>query len=277
MGTLGFSVAELITWAFGEECHTTAEDQSKEEGDAESDAPLSSAIHGVSTQVDAVRQENTEGHEQLVATDHGTTDMTGGTFTLVHGHEQRAATDTETSDPTANDHLVPVTIGRGNLNNQTDVEDNAPESNGPFSAQHISDGGCNQRTDHGTDGQQADNETGAHGAECVRTFCVQFTIPLQVVAHFLEAGNLTRVISKQQTTHRDKESHHQGAHGYPRDRCIDALGVHGLLNRAVLKGRFNTRLLSRGDRLPMVGRRFDTHGVGWGKRDVFRAVLMVDT
>jgi hypothetical protein len=36
---------------------SASEDQSEEEGEAKSDAPLSSAIHGVSTQVDAVSQE----------------------------------------------------------------------------------------------------------------------------------------------------------------------------------------------------------------------------
>ena len=110
-GLVDAAVAEVETRRLREESHTTTEDDGEQEGQTEGDTPLGSTLKGVGTQVDEVGQEDTEGDEQLVATDHGTTDVTGGTLTLVHGDEQGAGTNTQTSGPTTHDHLDPVAGG----------------------------------------------------------------------------------------------------------------------------------------------------------------------
>jgi hypothetical protein len=261
LGAFHLSMTEFKAGAFREEDHTTAQDQSEEEGETKGNAPLSSAIHGVGTQVDTVGEEDTQGNEQLVATDHRTTDVTGGTFTLVHRHEQGAASDTKTSDPTADDHLVPVAIRGGNLHNQSNVEDHTPKRDRPFAAELVGHGSTDEGTDHSTDRQQTDNQTGPGGTERVFAVGTKLTISLQVVAHLLEAGDLTSVISEQKTTHGDKEGHHQGTRGDPRDWGIDPHRAHRLLHGAILEGGIEGWLVSRGNGLPMVGGRFDTHCV----------------
>lgn len=259
LGTLRLPVTELVARALREECHTATKDQSEEECESQSDAPLAGTIHGVGTQVDAVGQEDTEGHKKLVATDHGTTDVSRSTFALIHRHEQRATTDAETSDPTANDHLIPVSRGGRDLNDQTNIQDHAPKTDGPLAAQLVRDGCSSKRTNHGTNGKQSDDETRTDCAELVITVRIELTIPLQIIAHFLEARDLASIITEQETSHGNEQGHDEGPHGDPRNRGINTCGSHGLLLGAGLIRGLQNWLLSRGDRLPMVGRRFNAH------------------
>ena len=74
-------VPEIVPRTLGEEQHTTTKSKGKKEGQAQGDTPLGSAFHGLGSQVDTVGQEDTQGDEELVATDNGTTDVTGGRFT----------------------------------------------------------------------------------------------------------------------------------------------------------------------------------------------------
>merc|ERR1712187_192179 len=175
------------TRRLGEEEHATTEDKGEEEGQTQSDTPLSgTTLEVLGAQVDEVGEEDTEGDEELVATDDGTTDVTGGGFTLIHGNDQRTTTNAKTGDPATNDHLVPLASRRTDLNDQTDIEDETPESNGPFPTQPVGQGGTAEGTDQGTDGQQTDNQTGADRTESIGAIGLEFTITLEIVAHLLE-------------------------------------------------------------------------------------------
>lgn len=150
--TIDTAVTELETWALREASHATTENESKEEGKTQGNPPLLSAFEMLGSQVNAVGKEDTKSDEQLVATDHGTTDLARSTLTLVHGNEQGATTNAKTSHPTAHDHLNPFT-GRGrDLNNQADIEDDTPESDRPFTTKLIGYRSGNQSTNQGTDG-----------------------------------------------------------------------------------------------------------------------------
>ena len=255
-GAVDLTVTVLEARGFGEEGHAAAQDQGEDDGQAERDAPLGGAIHALGSQVDQVGDEDTQCHEQLVAADHGTTDVTRGTLTLVHGDEQRAAADTQTSNPTADDHLPPVTGGRGDLDNDTDNQDDVPQGDGPFAPKSVGNGSSDQSTDQGTNGQQTDDETRANMAEAPLAVAI-FTIPVQVVAHLLEAGDLTSVISEQQTSHGDEQPHDGGPKGQPGDGGVDS-EIEGLLSRHRV-GAGVLRLGGGGDGFPMVGFCLDTH------------------
>ena len=80
-GLINTTLTEVETRRFGEEQHATTQGQSKDKGQAQGDTPLSGALDMLGTQVEEVGQEDTKGDKQLVATDDGTTDVTGGRFT----------------------------------------------------------------------------------------------------------------------------------------------------------------------------------------------------
>ena len=178
--------------------------------------------------------------------------MRGPGPTLIHGNDQGTATNAKTGDPTTNDHLVPFTGGRTDLDDQSDVEDDTPERDGPLSAQLVGHGSTTEGTDQGTDREQTDNETGTDIAEGVGAIGTQFTIAFLVVLHLLETGDLTGVITEEQTTDGDESTHDKGAHGEPGDGGVNA-GHHGLLGRGiVLRG-------DRLDGLPVMGSGLDSH------------------
>lgn len=255
-GLVDAAVAEVKTRRLGEESHTTTEDDGEQEGQTESDTPLGSTLQGVGTQVDEVGQEDTEGDEQLVATDHGTTDVTGGTLTLVHGDEQGASTNTQTSGPTTHDHLDPFSGGGGDLDDQADHEDNTPEGDGPLAADLVGDGGSDESTDQGTNRQKTGQETGADVTQVPFALSVLHTIAAEIVGFLLETGDLTSVITEEETTHGDEDGHDEGPQGHAGNRGVNT--AKRLLERllaGVLLGSDR-----RGDVLPVVKGGFDTHG-----------------
>lgn len=175
----------------------------------------------------------------------------GRKLTLIHGNDKRTTTNAKTSHPSTNDHLVPLASRRTDLNDQTDVEDETPDSNGPFATQPVGQGGTAESTDQGTDGQQTDNQTGADGAEGIGAIGLDFTITLEIVAHLLETGDLTGIITEEQTTDGDESTHDKGAQGQKWNRGVNA-DIHGLLRRGL-------GLRSRRDFLAMVGGGFYAH------------------
>lgn len=81
-GVVDAAMTVVETRRLGEEEHATTEDKGEEEGQTQSDTPLSgTTLEVLGAQVDEVGEEDTEGDEELVATDDGTTDVTGGGFT----------------------------------------------------------------------------------------------------------------------------------------------------------------------------------------------------
>lgn len=80
-GIIDTAMTEVKTRRFGEEEHTTTQGQGKDKGQAQGDTPLSGVFDMLGTQVEEVGQEDTKSDKQLVATDNGTTDVTGGRFT----------------------------------------------------------------------------------------------------------------------------------------------------------------------------------------------------
>lgn len=81
-GVVDTAVTVVETRRLGEEEHATTEGKGEEEGQTQSDTPLGgTALDILGAKVDEVGEEDTEGDEELVATDDGTTDVTGGGFT----------------------------------------------------------------------------------------------------------------------------------------------------------------------------------------------------
>jgi hypothetical protein len=123
-----------------------------DETNAHGDLPCAGAPVGFRAEVDAVRDEDSKGNEELVARHERTTDVSRRCLGLVHGREDRQATDTETCYPATEGDLVPDGSG-GDLDNDTDAEDDVPEDNAVLAAKLVGERRSNQGTDQGTDGE----------------------------------------------------------------------------------------------------------------------------
>lgn len=118
----------------------------------------------------------------LVARNQSTTNVTRARLSLVHGHKQRKSTHAQTSHPTTHHNLDPV-VGRRDLDNKADAEDDAPQTYRVSSADPVCDGSSNERADESTDGQHADNKTRPDVAEVVFAIVVALAEMPQEVGH----------------------------------------------------------------------------------------------
>lgn len=151
-GLLDPTMAVGVTRGLGQEEGTDTEDERPGKSDTHGDPPGSGIFQSHGAEVDDVRDEDTEGDEQLEGTDHRTTDLTGSRFGLVHGDDTGEGTDTQTGDPTTEGNLIPVCCS-GNLNDDTDNVKKSPERDGEFAANTIRNGGSNQGTNHSSNRQ----------------------------------------------------------------------------------------------------------------------------
>lgn len=152
VGLFGTTVAVGETGRLGQEEGTDTKNQGPGEANAHGDTPRGGVLEGLSAEVDNVRDEDTEGNEQLESTDHCTTDLARGRLRLVHGDDTGKGTNTQTSNPTAKSNLVPF-VGGGNLHNDTDNVGEGPEGDGVLAANTVRNGGSHQGTNHSSDGE----------------------------------------------------------------------------------------------------------------------------
>lgn len=151
-GLFGTTVAVGVTRGLGQEEGADTKDQGPGEANAHGDAPRGGVPEGLGAEVDNVRDEDTEGNEELERTDHSTTDLARGRLRLVHGDDAGKRTDTQTSNPTTESNLVPF-VGGGNLHNDTDDVEEGPEGDGELAANAVRNGGSHQGTNHSSDGE----------------------------------------------------------------------------------------------------------------------------
>ena len=145
-----------VTGGLGQEKSSETQDQWPSETDAHGDSPRGSGLDRLGTVVDDIRDEDTKGDEKLEGRDHGTTDLAGCSFGLVHGDDAGEGADTETGNPTAHGNLDPVGVG-GDLDNDTDDVDDRPEGHGEFAANAVGDGGGDEGSDHGSNAEKTDD------------------------------------------------------------------------------------------------------------------------
>ena len=84
-GLLNVAISVAKTGCFWEEENSKAENDSPEPADTHDDPPGSSVVDRFGTKVDEVGNQDTDGDEQLVAADDGSSDMVRSAFTLVLG------------------------------------------------------------------------------------------------------------------------------------------------------------------------------------------------
>lgn len=151
-------------------------------------------------------EENAEGDEKLIGANEGTANPWRCGLGLEHGNNETESTDTEASDQAANHDLFPCSFS-GNLDDETDGSDEAPEGDGVPATKLVGDGGGAQGTDEGTDGEETDDQTGADVAELDGAVGLVLAEPVEKVGHLQESGDLTRVIAKDHATHGDEDTH----------------------------------------------------------------------
>lgn len=188
-GLLLAALTESETRRLGEEEHTTTEDGRPEETKTDSDSPGGAALHLVGTVVDHVGSPDTEGNEELVASNDDTADDGGGALRLVHGDSDTERTDTDTSDETADSELSPVRGGR-DLDDHTDHHAERRDRDGELASKGVRDLRDGERTDERSSAEHRNDSTLASGIERV-ALSVPFTESAGVVLHVEVSRDLT--------------------------------------------------------------------------------------
>jgi hypothetical protein len=149
---LDLSIAVLPARRLLHEQNTDNHQERPDEANAHGDLPRAGAPVGFCAEVDTVRDEDSERDEELVARHERATDVSRRGLGLVHGREDREAANTEACYPSTKGYLVPD-CGGGDLDNDTDAEDDVPEDDAVLAAELVGDRRSDQCTYQGTNGE----------------------------------------------------------------------------------------------------------------------------
>ena len=168
-GLLYLAVTVIVSRTFWEERHAEAENQGPEVCDTHWNTPRAGVDIGFGSKIDAVGNEDTKRDEQLIGTgdsqksfyamslvnipNERSSNMTRSRLGLIHGNQQRNSTHAKSSDPTAYGDLVPLSIGRGDLNGDPNAHHPTPATNAPFSSHAIGNWGSDQSSHQCTNRQ----------------------------------------------------------------------------------------------------------------------------
>lgn len=75
---------------------------------------------------------------------HRTAHLSRRALALIHRHQQRARPDPKPRHEPPHHHLVPLGRGRRDLDDEPDMQDHAPERDGPFAADAVCQGAGHQ-------------------------------------------------------------------------------------------------------------------------------------
>lgn len=200
LGGLGLSTtAVLPAGGLTHGQHAGAHDSRGDETDAHGDAPRALGLNSLSTVVDTVCDEDTEGDEQLVGGDESTTGLAGRRLGLVHWRQDGERTDAETVNKTANDDLVPLVRG-SNADDVADDVDDAPEGDGELAAKVVGDGGGDQSANQATSAEHGDHQTLSNITETQDAVLLGVTEVFPEVCHLCVTGDGTTFPSEDETT-----------------------------------------------------------------------------
>lgn len=221
--------------------------------------------------VEAGGEEDTEGDEELVRADQGSSDPGRGGLGLEHRDDETEGADSKASDQATNHDLLPRSFS-SDLDNETDGSNDAPKRDGQPAAEAVGNGSRDESADESTDGEEADDQAGADSAESggsIGGFALAEA--LEEVGHLKEAGHLTGIVSEatgvrkagycrvrrhlHHAAHGNEDTHSPGA---PRDALEGGVvevgevlaGIAGLLGGRVVFVELDRRE-------PHVGRRYD--------------------
>ena len=170
--------------------------------------------------VDHVGGPDTEGDEELVASNDNTTDDSGGALRLVHGDGDTEGTNTHTSDKTANGELSPV----GSRRDFDDHADGAEEGRGGdchSASKSVGELSNSEGADQGTGAEHRDDGTLAGDVEPVGNTVAadfggvvcEFTETTLVIGHLEVTGNLTRSVAEHETSDGGDKTEEDGDEG----------------------------------------------------------------
>jgi len=219
-GLLLTTLTESETGRLGKEEHATAEDEGEQETETDGDSPGSAGVHGVGAVVDHVSGPDTEGDEELVASNDDTADDSGSALRLVHGDSDTESTNTHTGDETANGELSPVG-SRGDFDDHANGTEEGGGGDRHSASKSVGELSNSEGADEGTGAEHRDDGTLAGDIEPVGNTVVanlggvvgEFTKTTLVVGHLEVTGNLTRSVAEHETTDGGDKTKEDGDEG----------------------------------------------------------------
>jgi len=163
--------------------------------------------------------------------DDSSTNLLGSRLGHIERYKDRQGTNTKAGNPSSHDNTNPLSVGDGDLNGNTDDEDQAPPWNGSAASNLVGEWCGKQSTDQSTDTEKSDNQTGSDVGEVESAIRVLLAETLKEVVHLEEARNLASVITKDEASHGSNDRHDDGPDSHARHRAIiESWVVHDSLD-----------------------------------------------
>lgn len=191
--------ADIETWRLWHEDHSDDENDTPEPSDGHWNAVGAGVLAGLGSKVDCRGGEDTDGDEQLVRADDGTTDVLWSRLGHVEWDDDGKGTDTKTGDPSSHGNTNPLSWTDGDLNDNADREDQSPEWNGALASDLVGEWTGAESTNKSTDREKSDDQTRSDVGPVVFAVWLLLSEALLEVVHLEETGNLSSIITEDKT------------------------------------------------------------------------------
>ena len=191
--------ADIETRRLWHEDHPDDENDTPEPSDGHWNAVGAGVLAGLGSEVDGRGGEDTDGDEQLVRADDGTTDVLWCRLGHVEWNDDGEGTDTKTGDPSSHGNTNPLSWTDGDLNDNTDGEDQGPEWNGALASDLVGERTGAESTNESSDREKSDNQTRSDIRPVVFAVWLLLSEALLEVIHLKETGNLSSIVTEDET------------------------------------------------------------------------------
>lgn len=193
------------TRRFGQEEQATSQNERPKHLEADGDAVGAAVFSVLGSIVDAGRQEEADADAELVSRNDSAADLAGSNLGHVQNDDGGDETDTEASDQSSSHNKTEAC--RGGLEDDTHDKDSAAENDRGATTDPISKITSNESSEEGTGRENRGDErlVGRGEGSGVRSFD-----GVDEVFHAHDARDVTRVVSKEDTTESGEDAHQVG-------------------------------------------------------------------
>lgn len=192
----------------GKESQTAGENQSPSHLKTDRDTVAGAVIAVLGAIIDAAGKKQTDADAELVSGNDGASNLARGDFAHVENDDGRDETHTETGDKSTSDDQAER--GGGGLEDHTDDKDHATQDDSELATNPIGQITSGERTEECTSRQDRGDERFLPGGEDESTGAFD---GLDEEVHAHHTGDVTRVVTEEDTTKGGEDAHQVRLHG----------------------------------------------------------------
>ncbi|KAG7698243.1 hypothetical protein KL915_001960 [Ogataea haglerorum] len=201
-GPVELAPEDKVSWRFWEQEQSNSEDDGPEQLQRNRDSVGARVVSVLSAVVDTGRDEQSDGDEELVARNNGTSDFLWRYLRQIQDHHRRNKTNTNTSYDSS--HGQQGHRGGGSLDHNSGRVDTAASHNNGSSSKHVSQVSCKHGTKEGTCRKNRGNKGFLRRAQDImRVIVAVLHFPGELVdkvVHTHDTRDVTGVVSKEDTS-----------------------------------------------------------------------------